>query len=110
MCPNVPAPDRLRSDQFANGFATIHERDGAPGVVEEVGRGIDAEDVVDGLVDVVGGEGAVFGLFAESVGGADDLSALHATTAEEAEHGVAPVVSSGGAHAHGRAAVAAVVH
>ena len=55
MCPS--AVTRVRGS-----VRPRPRRDRAAGVVEEVGGRVDAEDVVDRLVDVVGGERAVLGV------------------------------------------------
>ena len=46
----------------------IYRHDRASGMIEEVLRRIDAEDVEDRVVNVAGAERMVFGSFAEAVG------------------------------------------
>ena len=47
----------------------IYRHDRASGMIEEVLRRIDAEDVEDRVVNVAGAERMFFGSFAEAVGG-----------------------------------------
>ena len=61
-------------------------------------------------MDVGRDERIVLRHFAVAVRAADDAAAFDPAPREEAEHRLAPVVASGGAHTHGGATVSAVVH
>ena len=78
-------------------------RNGGPPVLGTPGR----DHWGDSMFCLMGGGGVKGGRI---VGSTDDLAASDAAAAQEAEHGVAPVVAAGRAHAPRRAAVAAVVH
>ena len=54
----------------------------------------DAEVVEEGGVDFVETDWAVVGFSSLFVGGADDLAGVHATSGEEAEVGLGPMVAS----------------
>ncbi|NBT17586.1 MAG: hypothetical protein EBT00_02210, partial [Proteobacteria bacterium] len=101
---------RVKLEQLADHLAPVDDGHGAAGVVDEVGRRIDAEDVVDRGVEIEGGDGPVLHSLAPGVGAAHDPPPADSAAGHEGEHGVAPVVAAGRAHGPRRAAVAAVVH
>ncbi len=82
-------------EEFIDGFAEGEDGHGSALVIEEGFGVIDAEVGVDGCPEVVGGEGAFDGVFAESVGGADDLTGSHAAAGHDEGHALGPVVASG---------------
>ena len=63
-------------------------------MVEEFEGRVDAQEFVDGGVDVFRAERAGEGAVALRVGRADDLAAADAAAGQEAEHGLAPVVAA----------------
>lgn len=98
------------SQQFGDRLRIVEDADGASARFEELQLWIDAEDLVDGGVNIGRSDGPCVRALAEAVGGTDDLAALHAAAAHKAEHRVAPVIAAGRALAHRRAAVTAIVH
>src|SRR6516165_7916705 len=85
--------------QVVNRRWIIQNMDRPAGGIEQLQARVDAKDAVDGGVDVGGNHGAGVGAGAEAVGGAVDLSTLDAAATEQAEHGIAPVIAAGSAHA-----------
>ncbi len=94
------------AQQFLDDLAPVQDGHGAAGVVGEAAVGVDAEDVVDGLQQVLGPHGALAGGFALAVGGADDLAHLEAAAGDECGHGAWPVVSTAVGDAWGAAELA----
>ena len=84
--------------------------DRASGVIAELNRWVNSQDAQDGVMDIAWTQRAVERCFAKSIGRADDLAAAHSTTAQQAKHCVAPVVTPRCTHATRRTAVATVVH
>ena len=93
-------------DQFADGLGAVFDEVARAtlGVFDGGGVHVDAEVVVEGGEDFLKGDGAAVGFAAETVGGADDLAALHAAAGEEGHGDAGPVVATDlGADARGAA-------
>ena len=72
----------LALDQFPDRSRIIHGRDGSSRAVQELDRGVDAHQVIDGGVDFGWRQVAFLGRLPEPVRAADDLPALDAAPAE----------------------------
>ena len=86
-------------NQFANYGPVIDRGDRAPGAVKEVGRRINAQDVIDRVVDVAGTKRTVLRNLAARVCGTYDDASFDPAAAHQDRHGVAPVIASGRAFA-----------
>src|SRR5688500_1469010 len=74
--PSSSGTSRRHLQQLGDHVAVVDGGDRAARAVEEVDVGIDAEHVVDRVVDVAGTQRTVVRLFSQSVVGSDDLTAL----------------------------------
>ena len=72
----------------------IHGSNRTAGVIQKVQRRIDAQNMVDRVMNVAGTERLFERCFAEVVRRANDAASLYATAGEEAEHRIAPMVAT----------------
>ena len=81
------------SQNTTDGLASAEAQGAAQGI-DQLARGVDAEQVVDGGGDVGRGDGVARGVGGPPVAGAEDRSALDAGTGEHRGETVRPVVAA----------------
>src|ERR1700737_4363463 len=81
--------------QLRNRLRAIGGGYGAAAVVKELRGRVDAQNVIDGGVEVRHGDRSILRSGAETVGAPDDATALDAAAAHHTKHGIAPVIASG---------------
>ena len=80
--------------QFGDRCRIFQDRCGATAVVQEMQRGVHSQGMIDRGVNVMRAKWPAGGSVTVLVGRADDLTAFDASTSEQTEHRVAPVISA----------------